>query len=194
MLTSATTPSRSRTRDRLLDAAEQVLSERGATSLTLEAVALVADVSKGGLLYHFPSKEKLIEALVVRAVARVDEALAVASASTEPGAFARAYLDITVPTQPPSPGVNASDQLTAALIGAVSLNPAFLQPLRDAYVRWQGRLEDDGIDSATATVVRLAVDGWWMAMALNLPPVSASIHRKVRAILEQLTVPETPKR
>jgi AcrR family transcriptional regulator len=194
MAAPATTSSRGGTRDRLLDAAERVLSERGATALTLEAVALVAEVSKGGLLYHFPTKEKLIEALVTRAVARVDEGLAVASASTEPGAFARAYLDITVPARPPAPAPNAAATLPATLLGAVSLNPVFLRPLRDAYARWQRRLEDDGIDPATATVVRLAVDGWWMATVLDLPPLSASTHRKARDLLLRLTVPKEPNR
>lgn len=190
----ATTSSGSHTRDRLLDAAEHVVTKRGASSLTLENVAAVADVSKGGLLYHFRTKEKLIEALVVRAVAHVDEALAAASASTEPGAFARAYLDVTVPVQPPpSDELSATGRLTAALIGAVSLNPAFLDPLRQAYVRWHQRLENDGIDPAAATAVRLAVDGWWMAMVLQLPPLSPSMHSRTRALLRQLTAPDGPK-
>jgi AcrR family transcriptional regulator len=48
----------------------QVVQARGAGSLTLEAVADVAGVSKGGLLYHFPTKDALIDGMVADALAR----------------------------------------------------------------------------------------------------------------------------
>ena len=35
-----------------------------------------AGISKGGLLYHYPSKKKLIEAMVMRLIAEVDQRLA----------------------------------------------------------------------------------------------------------------------
>jgi len=59
-------------RDRLLDAAERVVVESGATHLTLDAVAKSAGVSKGGLLYHFPSKEALLEGMLSRHFQDVD--------------------------------------------------------------------------------------------------------------------------
>jgi AcrR family transcriptional regulator len=59
-------------RERLLDAAERVVVESGATHLTLDAVAKSAGVSKGGLLYHFPSKEALLEGMLARHFQQVD--------------------------------------------------------------------------------------------------------------------------
>lgn len=47
------------TRDRLLDAFEQVLIAHGSRAATLDAVAAAARVSKGGLLYHFKNKAAL---------------------------------------------------------------------------------------------------------------------------------------
>lgn len=63
-------------RDRLLDAAERVVVESGATHLTLDAVAKSAGVSKGGLLYHFPSKEALLEGMLARHFEDVDAEVA----------------------------------------------------------------------------------------------------------------------
>jgi AcrR family transcriptional regulator len=63
-------------RDRLLDAAERVVVESGATHLTLDAVAKSAGVSKGGLLYHFPSKEALLEGMLARHFEDVDTEVA----------------------------------------------------------------------------------------------------------------------
>ena len=51
----------------LLDAAEAVVARQGIANLTLEAVAAEAGISKGGLLHHFRTKDRLIEALVTRA-------------------------------------------------------------------------------------------------------------------------------
>lgn len=53
-------------RDAVLDAFEALLIEVGERAATLEAVAKRAGVSKGGLLYHFPSKEALISSLLER--------------------------------------------------------------------------------------------------------------------------------
>jgi AcrR family transcriptional regulator len=54
------------TRDRILDAALQVIAQAGACRMTLDAVAEAAGVSKGGLLYHFPDKEALLRNLLDR--------------------------------------------------------------------------------------------------------------------------------
>lgn len=171
---------------KVLDAAEKVLLERSAAAFTLDAVAAQANVSKGGLMYHFRSKEALLTALVARAVTTVDDALADTAASTAAGAFTRAYLDITIPHTPAGPDATGHEPVVAALTAAVALDPRLLAPLRDAYARWQERLENDGIDPAAATTVRLAVDGWWLAVLLGLPPLGADTHRRTRTLLDRL--------
>src|SRR3954452_10729508 len=57
---------RARTKDRLLDGAGVVVRRDGAQALTLDAVAEEAEVSKGGLLYHFKSKRDLVEGMIER--------------------------------------------------------------------------------------------------------------------------------
>lgn len=53
-------------RDRILDAYADLLITDGERPATLEAVAARANVSKGGLLYHFPSKDQLAVGLCDR--------------------------------------------------------------------------------------------------------------------------------
>ncbi|WP_085477436.1 TetR/AcrR family transcriptional regulator [Rathayibacter oskolensis] len=60
-------------RDRVLDAFEELLTEQGERSATLDAVARSAGVSKGGLLYHFPSKDALVDGLLERLDERLEE-------------------------------------------------------------------------------------------------------------------------
>ncbi|MDN5896281.1 MAG: TetR/AcrR family transcriptional regulator [Nocardioides sp.] len=49
-------------RDKALAAYCALLGTEGERATTIEAVAAGADISKGGVLYHFPSKEALAEA------------------------------------------------------------------------------------------------------------------------------------
>jgi AcrR family transcriptional regulator len=64
------------TRDRILDAFAQVLGENGERAATLDAVAAAAGVSKGGLLYHFGSKEALIDGVLERLATLVERDVA----------------------------------------------------------------------------------------------------------------------
>ncbi|MBO0897106.1 TetR/AcrR family transcriptional regulator [Arthrobacter sunyaminii] len=53
-------------RDRILDAYEELLINEGPRGATLDAVVARAEVSKGGLLYHFKNKEAMAAALIAR--------------------------------------------------------------------------------------------------------------------------------
>jgi AcrR family transcriptional regulator len=170
------------TRGRLLDAAVTVLLTAGADRLTLAAVAEEAKVSKGGLFYHFPTKNALAAGLVERMVGQFDAALE--QAGEEPGAATLAYLGATI--EPGNAAGAATDRVTAALFAAALVDPAGLAPLREVYERWQRRLEDDGIDPAVATAVRLAVDGWWLARLVGLAPPAPDLHQRVHALLTEL--------
>lgn len=51
-------------KEKILFEANKVIAKKGLNSFTLEEVAKEAGISKGGLLYHFPSKDKLIQGLI----------------------------------------------------------------------------------------------------------------------------------
>lgn len=55
-------------RERILDAFAELLIDQGERAATLDAVAASAGVSKGGLLYHFGSKDALVDGLIERLV------------------------------------------------------------------------------------------------------------------------------
>lgn len=70
-------------RDRILDASERLVAQTGASHLTLDAVAQSAGVSKGGLLYHFPTKEALLEGMVERHIGAVERRMAELQSSSD---------------------------------------------------------------------------------------------------------------
>ena len=69
MAGSSTSTRAVRTRTRILEAARQLLEERGYHGVGLESVAAAADVSRQSIYVHFGSKAQLLLALV----AHVDE-------------------------------------------------------------------------------------------------------------------------
>ncbi|MGW9365476.1 TetR/AcrR family transcriptional regulator, partial [Streptomyces albidoflavus] len=50
-------------RTQILDAAARLVQREGVKSVTFDAVAAEAGLTKGGLLYHFASREELVRAI-----------------------------------------------------------------------------------------------------------------------------------
>lgn len=155
-------------RNQILTAAQTVVRLNGTDALTLEAVAKAAGVSKGGLLYHFPNKEALIQGMIQSLIDEFDNAVH-AEIARDPtpekaGRYARAYLRATFNSDYPLPA------LSEGILAGVALNPALLRPLQAAFGAWQERLLNDGIDPALATIIRTAADGLWFAELMDFAP------------------------
>ncbi|SDQ39206.1 TetR/AcrR family transcriptional regulator [Thermostaphylospora chromogena] len=147
-------------RDELLDAAESLLAEQGTQALTLTAVAERAGVSKGGLLYHFNSKEALIRSLVERLIADFDESIAAQEGDT----YTERYLAATL-------AAIRGDRLRRwAVVTGATGDPTLLAPLREAMTRWQREELDQEADPMAARIVRLACEGLW-EVATHAPGV-----------------------
>jgi len=58
------TPKSRRTRARILDEAVRVIAEQGYAATTNAAVAEAAGITRGAMLYHFPTRETLLEAAI----------------------------------------------------------------------------------------------------------------------------------
>lgn len=153
-----------------MSAAEDVVIREGVARLTLESAAVEAGVSKGGVLYHFPSRAALVAAMVERFVVSFDADLEHFGAyGGEPGDFVRAYLDATLALG--EPGDVRDRRLGSALLAGVASDPDLLEPLRRRYLAWQGSVESDGIDRAVATAIRYAADGIWLCDLFSLAPI-----------------------
>jgi AcrR family transcriptional regulator len=144
-------------REALLDAAECVLFEHGTQALTLAAVAERAGVSKGGLLYHFPTKEALIKGLVARVIEEFDTLVASYEDDT-PGSYSRAYVEATFAVITDTEA--ARTRRRWAGITAAAADPALIAPLREAMARWH-RCDPEEPDPVSGMVVRLAAEGLW---------------------------------
>lgn len=177
-LTGMTAPERS-TRDRLLDAFETLLVAAGSRAATLDAVAAQAETSKGGLLYHFHSKDELVEGMLDRL--RTQGAADAARMKTARQGPVDYYLKTSV---------NSGSDFDRALIAAGriaqendSRASAALADLRDG---WFTVLADHLEDEALARTIQLIGDGLYFDDTTGLAEKSAVKH--VRTILKRLDV------
>lgn len=174
---------RSGTRQNILDAAAEIARESGPGNLSLDAVAARAGVSKGGLLYHFPSKTTLLKAVVESFVMSFDAELARRKEvkAGRPHALLEAYLELFVEDhdcrRPPPSG----------LLAALAQDPDFLAPLRRHNRALLDRLRQTTSDPAMALVVYLAIQGMRGMNLLGLDVMSdeefAEAVRKLEAIV-----------
>ncbi len=175
-------------REAILDAAQSRLLELGPTGLVLETVAAEAGVSKGGLLYHFPSKEALVAGLTERMLAGFDALQSVLQADDpdEAGAWTRAYVRSTV--TPQGEPADDSARLMAGLLAGFGGDPTRLGEVQARFQQWQARIEQaDGVDPTSATIVRLAADGLWLSALLGLPGMGKPLAKQVMARLDAMT-------
>ncbi|EHM93846.1 hypothetical protein HMPREF0975_01772 [Actinomyces sp. oral taxon 849 str. F0330] len=60
-------------REEILDAAHALFTTKGFQPTTMEDILKVVGIAKGTLYYHFPSKEQILRALVLRIVGQVEQ-------------------------------------------------------------------------------------------------------------------------
>jgi AcrR family transcriptional regulator len=184
-------PKRSAAESRALifAACGRILRRDGLTRLTLEAVAAEAGLSKGGLLYHFPSKLALIEALFQHHINRFNCDLQRLVETEEQGPrpkgsrWLRAYAKASI-TEITDPD-NAS--LFASIFAAGEQYPTVLEIMRRSYVEWQQQVEASPLDPSVALLVRLAVDGFWFTEMYQYAPLSMEQRTAVLREILRLT-------
>ncbi|BBG00332.1 MULTISPECIES: TetR/AcrR family transcriptional regulator [Pseudonocardia] len=158
------------TRRLVLQAAGAAIRRHG-VGATLDLIAREAGVSKGGLVYHFASKEALLVALAQGELDAFDDAVRahLEGADGTPGRLVRAYVRASL-----APVDEGEALARFTLIAQLLAVPAVLDLARADDRRWQAALSADGVPEAARTLVLAAADGiggrpLWAADLL--PPV-----------------------
>ena len=169
-------------RDSILDAAEAIVRERGAAHVTLDAVAERAGLSKGGVLYHFQTKEALLTALVER-MTQAFRDLYVEAHGRMGGDASRileAYLEAVTTAE------EKLGQTSCALIPALAANPELLEPIRQFYQHHYAQLPNTPVGYEQAAVVTLALDGMWLLEMLGVSPLQPKDEKRIANFLAKL--------
>jgi AcrR family transcriptional regulator len=173
------------TRDEILNAAERLVVREGVQHLTIGRVAAEAGLSRGGIFYHFPSKEALVQGMVERMLTMFQYSLE-ATMAQDPvahGRLTRAYARLILVTlQEDTEGTRS---VIGALIAGLAFDPLLLQPLQERLILWQAQSEAE-LDPATAAIVRLTTHALWTNDLLLKNNIGPDLLRQIVARLETM--------
>ncbi|MBC9246979.1 TetR/AcrR family transcriptional regulator [Paracoccus sp. 11-3] len=126
-------------RDQLLDAAEELVREKGAAALTIDALAKACGITKGGVQYSFRSKDDILNAMFDRWYVDYDRQFS-ALVGDPPAAGKRVAAHVAATRQ----GDAALNAKAASLMAALLQTPEHLESTRQWY---RERLA--GVDATT---------------------------------------------
>ncbi|RII42493.1 TetR family transcriptional regulator [Galactobacter valiniphilus] len=144
------------TRRLVLDAAARRFGSHGIEA-SLDSIAELAGVSKGGLKYHFASKDALLRALAEDQLLefRAEVHSFIREGDDGPGRLTRAYVAATLDAL-----TNADAMLEKhALMAQLSTVPVVREACREDAAWWDAAIAADGTDPVTAALVVAAADG-----------------------------------
>lgn len=165
-------------RQALLDCAAHFAFEEGFAAISIQKVASMAGVSKGGLFHHFPSKQHLIDALHEHLMMQFEAEVNVSLESDkEYGAFTRAYISAMLNDFKKRPKPNV----------------AILSMMMDAdmcqkWTNWiEGRLREHKKtdDGSWLEMIRFAADGIWLSYISGALVEPEKMGRKLIALTRQ---------
>ena len=167
------------TKDVILDAAETVVARDGSGRLTIDAVAAESQVSKGGVLYHYPNKLALLEAMVAR---MIDSVMAEITAARE-AAEAEGQPALPRVVEALLGRMKAPDNVSQALLAASAEQPGLLEAATAPIAVEFQRVADSAADPVLAQIILLSLDGLKLSQLLGLRHVRDT---QITPILERL--------
>lgn len=172
---------RPNSREAILDAAEALASEVGANHMSLDAVAAKAGISKGGLLYQFPSKVALLKGMIERYVERL-ETPAGRKKKTN-GSEAARLLAARLAARGDK-NMAKERRGSFGMIAAIAEQPRLLDPIRSAHDRIWKRLRETSEDPELALLTWFALEGLLFVELFGTSPLTKSERAK---LLKRLT-------
>jgi AcrR family transcriptional regulator len=154
---------RENSRDSILDAAERLIGRVGASHFTIDGVAAECGLSKGGVLYNFPTKLALIQAMIDRAVDRTESEMTTAiSAAHRHGANLEAMLRSMIAFRP------SAKNTSMGLLAAVAEEPSLIEGARKYSLRMEKQLLETLGDQTLVDLLMLVGNGCHFEHLLQL--------------------------
>jgi AcrR family transcriptional regulator len=152
----------------VLDAFQKLLVEDGERAATLDATARRAGVSKGGLLYHFASKEALIAGIIERMHALSIEDIEQIKAS--PDGPIVAFMRTSIMN-----GTPLDNAIVAVSRLAQNGHPSASEALRELRTLWEDAIRPDAKDETALQLIMLVSDGLYFNNALTIGSVPGPV-------------------
>lgn len=173
-------------RTRILDAAFSVVQRDGVTALTYESVAAEAGLTKGGLLYHFPSREALLQGLHEHLAGQWERTLERTAGKPAQRATDRERLAAYARV-----ATHSSTRAELLLMLETANEPATRAPWDGVMARWTPEPSTEPLTPQELEhfVIRLAADGLWLYESLAGGTLTPRVRRQVAEHLARTIAP-----
>ncbi len=171
-------------RQRVLDAARRIVEARGAGHLTFDELARESGVTRGGITYHFPTKEDLLRGLIEADVEQWE------SASLPPE-------DLPETCRCPRTAAalgqlrchlsedEGHKRFVSGMLSAGMVDASLLDPVRAAQARDFAEWTWDDADLRRYLLLAAAEGLFWQDI-FNLNPVPAEARKRLKVLIERL--------
>lgn len=162
-------------RTQILEAATRVVQREGVKSVTFDSVAGEAGLTKGGLLYHFASRDDLVQAIHQHLADRWEADLV--AAAGKPAAEATREERLAAYTRVAIQSATRAE-LLLMLEGSTNTAHAAVEAVTE---RWAPSPASAAGDPAALDrfIVRLAADGLWLYESLTSERLDPALRRAV---------------
>jgi len=165
----------------ILDAIVDLIEEGGIKAITYDAVSEKTNITRGGLLYHFPSREDLVFGVHQHICDRWAATMA-GSGTASPDT-----VDIHDKTLAYVKGASSANRVEMILLLESAMDEAVQGLWQSVINDWAPPFPDPDDDEAMDLfLVRLAADGLWVSEALSSKPLPKALKKGVMRRLEQM--------
>jgi AcrR family transcriptional regulator len=165
----------------VLDAARRIVRERGAGKLTFDELVHESGVTRGGITYHFATKEALLRALVESDIEQWSELERkhrpkdANEATAELVAYIRAHTERNEDRR----------RFVTGMLSAVTMDHSLLDPVRDFMQERSAGTDWDDMQ-LRRHLLRLASEGLFWSEIFGCCELKPDVRKRLVALMEEL--------
>lgn len=168
-------------KEKVLQAAEKIVQRLGAGSLTYEELVKESGVSRGGITYHYPTKDLLLKALLERDMHQWEEM----EKSLRPRLKNEAAAELIGKMRAMTQSSEDHKRFVSGMLSAISFDQELLEPVREKY-----RERCSGSKTTTKEIDRmileLAAAGLFWQDVTRCQELDGELREKLISRLEKL--------
>jgi len=170
-------------RQLVLDAARRIVRERGAGNLTFDEIVQESGVTRGGITYHFATKEALLRALVEADIEQWREL----EARYRPDNVDSQTAEVLAEIRSHTARNEDRRRFVAGMLSALSLDRSLLDPVREHIAEKRQGLAWDETE-LRRHLLRLAAGGLFWSELLEYGVLEPGVRERLVALMERLAI------
>ena len=165
----------------ILDAARHIVREHGAGKLTYEELVQQSGITRGGITYHFPTKDALLRELIDRDIVQWREL----EEQLKPEMENEAAAELIAFIRSHSGHDEDHRRFVTGMLSAATLDRSLLDTVREYRTERRAKLEWTE-QQLMQQLLRLAAEGLFWSETIGCQELPANVRQRIVSKMEQL--------